>query len=115
MTSTIRDRGAHDVPLDTILKTLSHPTRRHILTRLRDHQLNHSNPLPIEDLTPTGSTDPQYYTRLYHNHLPHLDSCGFLNWKPDTETLAPGPHYDAIDPVITLLETNQDALPTSWP
>lgn len=115
MTTNTRDRDTQAIPMDTIFKTLSHPIRRRILTKLSEHQPAHSDPVSIGELTPAESTDQRFIRRLYHNHLPHLDTAGFITWNPDAETIAPGPNYDAIHPVITLLETNQDALPTDWP
>lgn len=115
MTSPIRDRGDDDVPLNTIFQTLSHATRRHILTTLNEHQLDHSNPISTNELTPPGSTNQRFHASLYHHHLPYLDAIGFIDWNPDTKTITPGPTYDAIHPVITLLESNPDHLPADWP
>lgn len=115
MTSTTRGNADAEVPLDTIFRALSHPTRRRILTTLREKELRHSNGIPVAELAPDESDNGRFHVRLYHQHLPRLDTVGFISWDPDAETIEPGPHYEAIMSVIDLLEANQDALPAAWP
>ena len=115
MSPTTRDSGRGEVPLDTVFRALTHPTRRRILTALSDQKLHHSNPVAVDELTPEESVDELFHVRLYHTHLPRLDTIGFINWNPTTDTITPGPHYDVIHDIISLLQTNQDRLPGGWP
>ena len=115
MTSLTRGNADEEVPLDTIFRALSHPTRRHILTTLRQKQLRRSNEIPVAALTPDESDNGRFHVRLYHQHLPRLDTVGFISWNPDEETIRPGPNYGAITPVVDLLDANQDELPADWP
>lgn len=111
----MHDSGRGGVPLDTVFRVLSHPTRRRILTSLSEHQLEPTNPVTVDELTPAEYADGQFHIKLYHTHLPHLDTAGFINWNPTTDTITPGPHYDTIHSVVTLLKTNDDRLSTGWP
>lgn len=115
MTSFTRESATEAVPLDTIFRTLSHPTRRSILTTLREKDLRHSGGIPVAELAPDESPNDTFHIRLYHQHLPKLDTVGFIDWNPSTETILPGPHYEAIESVVALLEGNQDELPAAWP
>lgn len=115
MTSFTRESATEAVPLDTIFRTLSHPTRRRILTVLREKQLGQSNGIPVEELTPDESSNDSFHVRLYHQHLPKLDTVGFIDWDPDAQLIRPGPYYPAIESVVELLETNEDELPDGWP
>lgn len=54
-------------------------------------------------------------TSGFHQHLPKLDTVGFVDRDPDAGTIEPGPHYEVIDSVGALLETHQDELRTDWP
>lgn len=115
MTSFTRESATESVPLDTIFRTLSHPTRRRILTTLREQQLRQSDGVAVTDLTPDDSPNDSFHIRLYHQHLPKLDTVGFIDWNPETGQINPGPYYDAIESVVALLETHQDELPDGWP
>lgn len=115
MTSITRKNADAEVPLDTIFRALSHPTRRRILATLREKQLQDSDEIPVAELTPDESDNGRFHVRLYHQHLPRLDTVGFISWDPDAETIRPGPHYEGMRSVIDLLEANQGELPAAWP
>lgn len=115
MTRITRETPEEVVPLDTIFRTLSHPTRRRILTTLIEHELDQNSSVSTDVLTPDAAIDEDFHIRLYHQHLPRLDTVGFIDWDPDTGTIAAGPHYEEIEAVVSLLAANEDALPTDWP
>lgn len=115
MTSFTREGATAAVPLDTIFRTLSHPTRRRILSILREEQLGQSDGIPVEELTPDDSPNDSFHVRLYHQHLPKLDTVGFIDWDPDAQLIRAGPHYQDIESVVALLEDHQDELPDDWP
>lgn len=53
--------------------------------------------------------------KLYHQHLPHLDALGYIDWDRETETIAKGERFEEIHAFVAVLADNQDALPATWP
>lgn len=59
------------------------------------------------------SIDPesQALVALAHNHLPKLDAYGVVDFDRTANVVAPGPEFDAVEPLLRLLETHADELP----
>lgn len=62
------------------------------------------------------SIDPesQALVALAHNHLPKLDAYGIVDFDRTANVVAPGPEFDAVEPLLNLLETHADQLPTGY-
>jgi hypothetical protein len=58
--------------------------------------------------------DDDAATRLAHVHLPKLDDAGFVDWTPRDDEVARGPRFDAVRPLLELLDENPAALPADW-
>lgn len=96
-----------------IFEALSHAQRRKLLAALlrgptQDTELQVSEVGGIEDSDETE-------LELRHLHLPKLSGMDFVQWDRDADTIAPGPRYERIRPVLELLETHRDQLPDGWP
>lgn len=105
---------ADTTTLDTLLRVLSDPARRRILSKIREH-----DPRNRVEFTPEEFITPDDYrghlrVELYHVHLPKLASEEFIDWNQETETITPGPNFEDIRPVLTLLEEHQEKLPGTW-
>lgn len=115
MTTATHGETGDSIALGTVFRALSDPTRRHILTKLRRHTPQPLIELESEEFHESVDEREPSHVHLYHGHLPKLDSAGFIDWDRETDTIARGPHYDEIRPVIALLENNQEKLPADWP
>lgn len=51
---------------------------------------------------------------LVHTHLPKLEAAGYIEWDQEQQTVARGPTFDAIEPVLALLHDHRDELPEGW-
>lgn len=87
---------------DDITEALGSHSRRQVLLELVEH-----NPLSTTQFA--ESRDAQ--VNLFHNHLPKLDSLGYIVWDRDQGTVVKGPDWEEIEPMIRLIQTNDDALP----
>ncbi|WP_225316363.1 MULTISPECIES: hypothetical protein [Haloferax] len=51
---------------------------------------------------------------LFHLHLPKLDGSGFIMWDRESGSIARGPRFDEIEPMLHLLNQNSSKLPDAW-
>jgi hypothetical protein len=107
--------GGKRSTLDQLFNALSHPYRRRILTAIAT-----TNPRGEDDFTPAefAGDDEKlevFLTALHHNHLPHLDEAGFIDWDRETQAIRRGPRYDEIAPLVELMIAHEDELPADWP
>ena len=124
------DELSHQSPTDKIFDALSDVHRRRMLISLLDH-----NPQTISQLSSTPDSVFEMNTgiadeylarsleidgidktavRLYHNDLPKLDACGFVEWDRNENEVRKGAQFDEIRPVLMLLEENREILPDDW-
>jgi hypothetical protein len=52
--------------------------------------------------------------RMHHVHLPKLDEMGYIDWDPEADTVAKGPNFEEIRPLLTLMREHEDELPDGW-
>lgn len=107
--------GSHrinPIPLDSVLTLLGDVHRRRIVTALVDEDAR-----TVEDfVTSAEEVDPRTLEiALVHKHLPNLRDAGVIEWQMDTGIVRRGPQFDAVETVVGLLRSNQDALPADWP
>ncbi|NIC00572.1 helix-turn-helix transcriptional regulator [Halobacterium sp. R2-5] len=115
MSTLTRGETGSGIALATVFRTLSDPTRRHILSKLRRHTPQPLVELEYEAFHESADEREPPHVHLYHGHLPKLDSAGFVDWDRETDTVSRGPNYEEIRPVIDLLAENQEELPADWP
>lgn len=105
----IEDGGVTcEVPsLDQRLDVLGHETRRRVLVTLAVTDPSETVEFDPEDLyTGKNGTDrEQFLLSLHHAHLPKLDGADYVEWERGSATLARGPRFEEIEPLLrTLVE-----------
>lgn len=88
---------------DQVADALGDQTRRHILVELLDHAS-----VAVSRARERGDSEIE----LIHSHLPKLDSLEYISWNRKQGTIVKGPNWDEIEPVVRLLDNNQEQLPT---
>ncbi|QLD88598.1 hypothetical protein HWV07_05950 [Natronomonas salina] len=115
---------------DDVFEALSDVQRRKLLVDLLEH-----NPQTVETISEASrevggmseglkeeylasdaeiSGADKSHVRLYHVHLPMLVEYGFVEWDRESNTVVKGARFDAIRPVLELLEENHETLPAGW-
>lgn len=101
-----------DVTLDELFEVLSRATRRRLLETPR-----HRDRLAMDEysaLAP-GTRLSHEAVLLHHVHIPMMDDLGFVDWDAEGATVAPGPKYHDLRPVLALFDEHADVLPEGWP
>ncbi|MFC6720293.1 DUF7344 domain-containing protein [Halobacteriaceae archaeon SHR40] len=84
--------------LDVLLEALSHHHRRQIILRLEEAD---KDTIKFEFKPPKEQQQVDWHIRLYHHHVPKLESAGLIKWNKQNATLTVG---DRFDRAVTLLE-----------
>lgn len=92
-----------DESVDELFDALSHPIRRHVLLSLANpdslavgKEVSYSTSEEGDD-----DSDPDLLAlELRHRHFTLLDDYGFVEWDPETETLARGARFDDVVPLF---------------
>lgn len=103
-------------PADHAFDALADPDRRQLLFALltttpADPTLDPVDPV-IDD--PTTGDHTATRLQLQHMHLPKLAEMGVIDWDGETDTVAKGPHWDDIAPLLRVLHDHRDELPDDW-
>jgi hypothetical protein len=107
-------RGDAEQSFDELLESLSNPYRRQLLVALLEHNpQDDSDRDPLDILSASGEPDG-LETALVHNHLPRLEQLGYISWNKETNELSRGPKWDDIAPLLELIHTHRDELPSGW-
>ena len=94
---------------------LAHPYRRRILLLVSERNPRDEDEVSVEDLA-TEDDDLELLTvELYHTHLPKLAAAGYVEWDEEGHTIRRGPKFDAIAPLVCLMDDHRDELPAGWP
>jgi DNA-binding transcriptional ArsR family regulator len=99
--------------LGELLKILSHPHRRRIITRLHERNPRDEDEFELEELAGSDEFDTETLM-LIHSHLPKLAEAGFINWDREQEIVTRGPRFEEIAPLVDLMVAHQDELPANW-
>jgi len=99
--------------VDDAFRALSNPFRRRLLLALLDQKPHDKIIVPGEiDLS---ETDPhRLETALFHNHLPMLADLGVIEWEQDSHMVSKGSNFEAIQPLLELIDNHRDELPDGW-
>lgn len=84
--------------IDSAMDALRDPARRVILRTL----FNNATEISIDDIVRTIDT-PNIEGALHHNHLPKLESAGYLEWNRSSNTVSRGPNFFEVEPFVRLL------------
>lgn len=99
-------------PVDGILKSLAHPTRRFVLYYLQDHEIATRDELAREAAARRSDTSPdgvsaeevaRMKTSLTHNHLPELAAIHLIEYDPRSETVRYSDPPVLLEMVLRLL------------
>lgn len=107
------DLMSDDTTVDEFFAVLSNSHRRHILTSLLDATSNTGPPIDTETFLNQDLNENSACIDQHHVHLPHLDDTGFITWDRDNGTVAQGPQFETIQPMLTRLANNQGNLPVN--
>jgi len=95
--------------VNRVFDILSKTPRRQALFAIREGIVDNDADLLMR------SSRKEEEVRLRHNHLPKLEQAGYIEWDQDTGSISEGPNFDEIKPMLELLETHADELPSGWP
>jgi len=95
--------------VNRVFDILSKTPRRQALFAIREGIVDNDADLLMR------SSRKEEEIRLRHNHLPKLEQAGYIEWDQDTGSISEGPNFDEIKPMLELLETHADELPSGWP
>jgi len=107
------DKAIEAVSFDVVADALAAGERRKLLLALMEH-----NPQVDSSFVDDSDGDGDAYDRLVamrHVHLPKLAEYGLVDWDEATHEVTRGPAFGGIEPVLTLLDDNEAALPADWP
>ncbi|WP_254663233.1 ArsR family transcriptional regulator [Haladaptatus sp. W1] len=99
-----------DVTLDLIFDALSQQRRRQILSKVA-----RNNPRDEDEFNGEDEDPEQSLASNFHTHLPKLDDAGFIEWDQEDGTVMRGPRFEAIEPLLELMDEHEDELPDDWP
>lgn len=120
MTMNVTTRG---LSTDVALHLLADRRRRAILELLRERE---EAGIGLDELVSEladgdgpadhHSIDADVHTQiaLTHSHLPKLADYEVVTFHRDGATVTRGPAYDAVEPVLSLLESHAEELPSGY-
>jgi hypothetical protein len=94
---------------DDAFEALADQTRRRLLLALSrevetEGRSGSSGGLPVVEplaaLAPAADRERAVRTALYHVHLPKLSEMGFVSWDRENGTVAPGPRWEELEPLL---------------
>jgi hypothetical protein len=77
------------------------------------HQ-NHQDDTPFDVDPEPVDEELEILLDFRHYHLPQLEKKGFIEYDRDQHTIAKGPQFEEIEPLITLIDVHADELPDDW-
>lgn len=111
------------VSTDDALQLIASQRRRRVLQALRDRS---GTRVSIDDLVDelnesdgstnhhTNGEDSRTQIVLTHTHLPRLEDHGVVTVDQSAGTVAQGPAFDAVEPVLAILQQHAADLPTDY-
>ncbi|MGM0371170.1 MAG: DUF7344 domain-containing protein [Halobacteriota archaeon] len=101
---------------DLVFETLCDRYRRHILCLLAESDSGPGKErYDLDRRLDIDADSETIRTALHHTHLPRLADAGYIEWDRKSSSIARGPQFDEIKPVVTLLDEHRDRLPSEWP
>lgn len=110
MSSDALERLLSTSGLDRAVAVLRERHRRRILLGLRAGRVTRE-----ADVALRGSDPDEVESDLRSVHLPMLEEEGLIEWDRETGEIRKGPNFDEIEPLLRLIEDNEDDLPPFWP
>ncbi|NGM68597.1 ArsR family transcriptional regulator [Natronolimnobius sp. AArcel1] len=102
-------------PLDEYFSTLASGYRRRLLVVLLTHNPHDDDDPQIPTDLETDSEERHTpKVEIVHTHLPKLEDAGFIKWDQEAHVVRKGPRFDELRPLLELLVTHVDELPTDY-
>lgn len=102
--------------IDECFEALANRYRRRLLVALLAHNPQADDDLQYPDNVTVADSDAAVLSiKMVHLHLPKLVEMGFIDWDQETNTIATGPEFEEIRPLVEVLDEQQDELPDEWP
>lgn len=100
------------VSFDAVADALADVDRRRLLVALVRLESG-IGPVGLEELGAEFDY-PEHTLEMEHIHLPKLDEYGFVSWDRDLQKIAPGPAFGTIEPIVAVLDSRSEDLPSDW-
>lgn len=101
------------VLFDEMLDAVSSIQRRSLLVALLRHNPQNDSPTVFAD-DENERDRINELIRMHHVHLPKLAEYGFIKWDRKNNEVRKGRAFDAIRPLLELLDTHRGELPKDW-
>lgn len=89
---------------DRVFEALADRQRHRVLQVLNERDPQEL-PVSVPDGVAGEGGDPERRrVSLYHSHLPKLSSGEYVEWGPDAGTVAPGPNFEELRPLLRFLD-----------
>jgi len=102
----VEDRAASSEAIDSMMAALENRTRRVILTTLGG-DVTEISISTLERRIDRENTR----IRLRHNHLPRLATAGYITWDDGSDTIARGPNFPEVEPLVQFLNEYDTGAP----
>lgn len=107
------DKRGDLVVFDDMVDALAHVQRRKLLIALLAENPQDETPTVVADSEEnSGALDRLVSMR--HVHRPKLADYGFIEWDTEEHEVMKGPNFDAIRPLLELLDDHKDELLNDW-
>jgi len=101
--------------MDKLLDILANTHRRRLLVALLEHNPQDDADTPILDDVQFADEDLKAFkVQMQHTHLPKLAEAEFIEWDQETNTVRKGSRFEAIRPLLELMQNHADELPDDW-
>ena len=97
--------------MDKVCHMLADVHRRRVLIHLEESEQTPAVVQVPEDIVDEPSDLERLHVKLQHAHLPKLEQHGYIQWEQETHTVRRGPKFDAIQPLLRLLQAHEEDLP----
>jgi predicted transcriptional regulator len=100
--------------LDRVFDVLSRSTRRRVLRILVEPAPRDRGEVALSSLVSEAEDVESARLELTHVHLPKLDDAGIVEWDREAGTVARGPTFEAVRPVVEALLAHEEHLSGGW-
>lgn len=104
-----------NLSLDRVFDVLSRSARRRVLRILVERAPRDRGEVTLASIVAEAEDVESARVELTHVHLPKLDDAGIVEWDREAGTVARGPTFEPVRPVVEALLAHEEHLPGGWP